>query len=93
MNWSSGYVTDIEYVYDYQAEFNWLRQRLMCLTSGVAISEPKTACELGFGQGLSVNIHAAASAVEWWGTDFNPAQARSARRMAEATRNSRPLRA
>jgi hypothetical protein len=81
----SGYVTDVEYVYDYQAEFNWLRQRLVCLASGIEISAPGTACELGFGRGLSVNIHAAASAVEWWGTDFNPAQARSARRMAEAT--------
>jgi SAM-dependent methyltransferase len=85
MNWSSGYVTDIEYVYDYQAEFNWLRQRLMCLTSGVAISEPKTACELGFGQGLSVNIHAAASSIEWWGTDFNPTQAQFACQMADVT--------
>ena len=85
MSWSSDYVTDVEYIHDYQAEFNWLRQRLMCLASGAAISAPKIACELGFGQGLSVNIHAAASEIEWWGTDFNPAQAHFARQMAEVT--------
>jgi len=33
------------------------------------------ACELGFGQGLSANLHAAGSLIEWHGTDFNPAQA------------------
>jgi hypothetical protein len=31
--------------------------------------------ELGYGQGLSANLHAAASLVQWWGTDFNPSQA------------------
>jgi hypothetical protein len=44
------------------------------------------ACELGFGQGLSVNFHAAASIVPWWGTDFNPAQASFAQECAAASR-------
>src|SRR5215203_1211504 len=83
MDWTDGYLTDTEYVYDYQQEFNPLRQRLICLASGLAIPKPKVACELGFGQGLSVNIHAAASTVDWWGTDFNPAQACFARQLAE----------
>ncbi len=39
-------------------------------------------CELGFGQGVSVNVHAAASNVEWWGSDFNPAQAAFAQETA-----------
>ena len=72
MNWTDGYVTDTEYVYDYQQELNPLRQRLLCLASGFAIPKPKVACELGFGQGLSINIHAAASAVGWWGTGLQP---------------------
>jgi SAM-dependent methyltransferase len=83
MNWTDGYVTDTEYVYDYQQELNPLRQRLLCLASGFAIPKPKVACELGFGQGLSINIHAAASAVGWWGTDFNPAQVCFAQQFAE----------
>lgn len=41
--------------------------------------EVGSACELGFGQGMSANLHAAASVVQWSGTDFNPAQAAFAR--------------
>jgi hypothetical protein len=41
-----------------------------------------TACELGFGQGLSANIHAAATITTWHGTDFNPAQACFAQELA-----------
>jgi SAM-dependent methyltransferase len=37
---------------------------------------------LGFGQGMSVNIHAAASVIEWHGTDFNPSQAGFAQELA-----------
>jgi SAM-dependent methyltransferase len=37
---------------------------------------------LGYGQGLSVVLHAAASGGEWWGTDFNPAQAAFAQHLA-----------
>ena len=85
MNWADGYVTDVEYLYEYQPEFNPLRQRLMFLASGLAVPRPKFACELGFGQGLSVNIHAAASAVDWWGTDFSPTHAGFARQLAELT--------
>ncbi|HWT51937.1 MAG TPA: class I SAM-dependent methyltransferase, partial [Caulobacter sp.] len=42
----------------------------------------ENACELGFGQGLSVSIHAAAQpSVSWYGTDFNPSQAAFASEM------------
>ena len=40
------------------------------------------ACELGFGQGLSANLHAAGSLTTWHGTDFNPAQAGFAQELA-----------
>ena len=83
MEWTAGYTADIEYTHGYFDELNPLRQRLALLASGLAASEPKTACELGYGQGLSVNIHAAAASTEWWGTDFNPAQASFARQLAE----------
>lgn len=80
--WTSGYVADIGYTFGYYAELNPLRARLAFLNSGLAFPKIETACELGFGQGLSSNIHAAASNVQWWGTDFNPAQAAFAQELA-----------
>lgn len=79
--WSSGYVSDIGYVYGIYGELNPVRLRPAFANAGVHVSKIKTACELGFGQGLSVNMHAAAGDVEWHGTDFNPAQAGFAREL------------
>lgn len=73
-DWNSGYVTDINYTYGYYQELNPLSMKLLFLNSGIRFPEVKTACELGFGQGMSVNIHGAATPVKWWGTDFNPSQ-------------------
>lgn len=53
------------------------------LNNGLVYPEVGTACELGFGQGLSTNIHAAASVTKWYGNDFNPAQASYAKELAE----------
>lgn len=86
--WSDGYMADIGYTYGYYTELNPQRIRLPFLASGQAFpdieAESGTACELGFGQGLSVTIHAAASGVSWFGTDFNPSQAGFAREMVNA---------
>ena len=73
--WSAGYVADIGYTYGYYSELNPLRIRQIFLNAGLKYPEIGIACELGFGQGLSVNLHAAASITEWYGTDFNPSQA------------------
>jgi len=83
--WTSGYVADIGYTYGYYPELNPLRVRLAFLSAGVVPPECTTACELGFGQGVSVNVHAAASDTRWYGTDFNPAQAGLAQAMAAAS--------
>lgn len=86
MSWTDGYVADIAYTYGYYAELNPLRARLALLNAGRAAPDViSTACELGFGQGVSINIHAAASGTAWWGTDFNPAQVAHARRLATAS--------
>jgi len=74
-DWTAGYVADIGYTFGYYTELNPLRVRLAFLNKGLIFPEAGTACELGFGQGLSANLHAAASVTEWYGTDFNPAQA------------------
>lgn len=82
-DWSAGYVADIGYTFGYYTELNPLRIKLAFLNNGLVYPEVGTACELGFGQGLSTNIHAAASVTKWYGTDFNPAQAAYARDLAE----------
>ncbi|MGL5447003.1 MAG: class I SAM-dependent methyltransferase [Rhabdaerophilum sp.] len=87
-DWTSGYVAEIGYTYGYYSELNPLRIKLAFLHAGLAPPDISTACELGFGQGLSINIHAAATGVQWSGTDFNPAQAGFARELASAAGTS-----
>lgn len=82
-DWNEGYITEIGYTYGYYTELNPLRVQLAFLNKGLAFPEIKTACELGFGQGMSVNIHAAASDIAWYGTDFNAAQASFAQNFAK----------
>lgn len=82
---TDSYRVAIPYIRDYQAELNPLRARLVLLRAGVRPPVVGTACELGYGQGMSLAIHAAASAVAWYGTDFNPAHAAIARRLATAS--------
>jgi hypothetical protein len=85
-DWTDGYLTDVEYSHAYNRELNPLVVRLLFLVAG--LSPPMrfgTACELGFGQGLSINLHAAGSTTEWWGTDFNPAQVGFAHELGAAS--------
>ncbi len=60
-DWTAGYVADIGYTYGYYTELNPLRIKLAFLKAGLACPTVGNACELGFGQGLSANIHAATS--------------------------------
>ena len=62
-----------------------LRVKLAFANAGLVCPDFGTACELGFGQGLSANVHAAASVTQWHGTDFNPSQAGFAQELARAT--------
>jgi SAM-dependent methyltransferase len=80
--WTAGYVADIGYTYGYYTELNPLRVRLAFLNAGLVPPNVGAACELGFGQGMSTNLHAAASVVKWHGTDFNPSQAGFAQELA-----------
>jgi SAM-dependent methyltransferase len=83
-DWADGYVTEIGYTYGYYTELNPQRVAVPFLNVGLAPPTLGTACELGFGQGLSVNVHAAASQAHWYGTDFNPGHAAFAQLLAEA---------
>lgn len=81
-DWTSGYVADVGYTYGCYDLLNPLRVKLALLRAGVVAPQTGTACELGFGQGVSANVHAAASPTKWYGTDFNPAQAGYAQELA-----------
>jgi len=83
-DWTDGYVAEIGYTFGYYAELNPLRIAMPFLNAALAPPRIATACELGFGQGISVNIHAAASSVSWYGTDFNPAHAAFAQSLVQA---------
>ena len=83
--WSSGYVSELEYSFGYYAELNPLNMEAAFINSGYVYPAIENACELGFGQGLSVNMHAASSNINWYGTDFIPAQASFAQQLARSS--------
>ncbi len=81
-DWTAGYVAECGYTYGYYPELNPLATQLAFAHAGLPQPVVSTACELGFGQGLSVNIHAAASGTRWFGNDFIPEQAAFAQQLA-----------
>ena len=87
-DWNEGYFTDSTYTYGYYRELSPVFMRWCLLLNGIATAEITSEschCELGFGQGVSANIHAAATPGKFYGTDFNPAHAVKAQELAEAS--------
>jgi SAM-dependent methyltransferase len=78
--WNEGYFTDEGYTFGYSREINPVFQRYCLLLRGFATLESTDGyhCELGFGQGVSINIHAAGNPGGYVGTDFHPGQAANA---------------
>lgn len=85
-DWADGYVSDVTYSHGYYHELAPSFIRFFLLVNGHAMPGDGGAysyCELGYGQGLSANIHAAANPRgEFWGTDFNPDHAVAASNLA-----------
>lgn len=85
-SWSNGYKTDLLYTYGYYRELNPVYLKYLLTTQGYAFPDLQNgnfnACELGFGQGISITMHAAATNHKWFGTDFNPTQVNFARNLA-----------
>ncbi len=89
-SWSDGYVTNIEYTGGFYRDLTPGLLRMALLLHGMDLpkrprGEPLRYLELGYGQGVSLNIHAAAFAEttgaaaksaplsgEFWGTDIAP---------------------
>ena len=81
-----GYVRELGYTHRYCPEIAPARIDLACLAWGVQRRKPATRyLELAFGQGVSINIHAAAAGGEFRGIDFNPDHVTNARTLAKAS--------
>lgn len=81
-NWSEGYTSDINYTMGYYDSLSSQNVIPAFLMSHLQPPKILNACELGFGFGVSINLHAAASKVKWYGTDFNPSQTLFAQQIA-----------
>lgn len=84
--WHEGYTSEITYTYGYYPELSPGRIRLALLACGIdhSISDNPDYLELGFGQGLSLNINTATNSGTYFGTDFNPGQVANAREFANS---------
>ena len=86
--WNEGYFTEVAYTYGYYRELNPVFQRFCLILRGFAPPVPSdnsTHCELGYGQGVTANIHAAANPGQYFGTDFNPAHSAHANELCQAS--------
>lgn len=83
-SWNDGYFTESTYTYGYYRDISPTWQNF-CLTANGFVAdesnENSAHCELGFGQGVSINIHAASTPGKYFGTDFNPAHATHANKL------------
>ncbi|AQR63052.1 hypothetical protein BZG35_16345 [Brevundimonas sp. LM2] len=87
MDWTDGYYVGSEYTSGYYHRLGPDHLRFVCRAAGVhcRIPEAPTYLELGFGRGVSINLHAAAGEGEHWGVDFNPAHVAHAQDLADAS--------
>jgi hypothetical protein len=87
MDRNAGYVTDVDYTYGYYNAVQPDLLALACMNAGIAppAGEPGHYLELGYGKGVSLNIHAAANPGTFWGTDLNAGYAAEAAILAEAS--------
>lgn len=84
--WDEGYTSEVNYTSGYYSELSPNLIKFALLACGIdhGIAESPDYLELGFGQGLSLNIHAATNPGQFCGNDFNPGQVVNAREMASA---------
>src|ERR1700753_3410126 len=80
---SGGYRTDIEYSKTYQEQISPLAMDFATLLAGRGPPRGRRCLELGYGQGVSLNIHAAACPGDYYGADFNPAHQAAAQRLGD----------
>lgn len=81
----TGYTKEIEYTGNFYPDWSMSNLALQCLLKGIELPKIANACELGFGQGVTMNVMAASSDVKWYGTDFLVAHAQHAQMLADAS--------
>ena len=88
--WSSGYVTDVEYTSGFYREIAPAHLNMVAVLNGcqpLDLDKPFTYCELGCGQGFSSHLLAASNpSGQFHAVDFNPAHIQGARMFAQETR-------
>jgi SAM-dependent methyltransferase len=80
---ADGYVTEVTYTRHHHPTLDPARAVLAARRAGLEPPSMRHACELGFGQGLSLAIHATASDTEWWGVDVLPQHVEFARSLID----------
>jgi SAM-dependent methyltransferase len=82
-----GYTLEIDYTYGYSSILSPAHLRLLAIQQGVPFPtrRPLRYLELGCGNGVSLNIHAAASPGEYWGVDVNPSHIAFAKKLGEVS--------
>lgn len=84
--WTDGYVTEIGYTHAFHGELQpWPMAAALGAESPIRAGTPFDYCELGFGQGFTLALLAAANPqARFWGNDINPAHVTHARDLAAA---------
>lgn len=86
--WTEGYVADVAYTSELYSEISpgWISAAATLLGHRAPdLARPFTWAEFGCGQGVSVNVFAAANpGATFHGFDFNPSHIENARRLAAA---------
>ncbi len=84
---AGGYVTELGYTHRYCPQIAPSRIALACAAQGLQCpgNPSPRYLELAFGQGVSINIHAAAAPGEYWGIDIIPSHVDNARQLAAAS--------
>lgn len=86
MDWTSGYVSDVEYTAGFYPEQAPGLLNFACILNGVEpvdTNKDFNYCELGFGRGLTINVLAAANPKgRFYAADFNPAHVAGASQLA-----------
>jgi len=85
VGWTEGYQSETDYVLGYFPELSPNLIRFGMTLSGYAPPPDGPYLELGFGRGLSLNLHAASNPGEFWGTDFLPWHVAEARLLGAAS--------
>jgi SAM-dependent methyltransferase len=82
-----GYTLEVDYTFEYHSSLSPTHLRLVALNQSVSFpaGQPLRYLELGCGNGVTLNVHAAACPGEYWGVDANPSHVDFASKLADAS--------